>query len=231
MGTETGRTVVSGSSFRNRRLLALVGMVGGVRHGLSAPMIQSLAVGFIFGLTGCAAIVPAVPRALPGYGRQYRIMSENAADTLSGLLVLRSDYSRSPRRIAVFEITEGKAAVPAMKDVRFSYTTLMDLPVYWGIFENASGTYIFPLVPGYVCQEPYSFATHGVLSAPGWKRVPSDATIMLTPASPREETAMLQAVSAEMMEVPEGQRRSDLAARQRVLEYTRHRISQLQPTR
>ena len=198
---------------------------------LSVLIVRLLLIELMFWLTGCAVVIPAIPRTLPGYGQDYQIVGDNAHGDLSGLLILRSDYAQSPRRIAVFKITKGKAVIPAKKDVRFSYSTLMDIPVYWGTFENASSTYVFPLVPGYVCQEPYSYAAQGPPSAPGWEESSGEATIVLVPATPGQEVAMLREVAAEMSETPQGQRMSDLAARQRVLQYTRLRIEQLQRCR
>jgi len=223
--------MVGGSPSVNRWFPSAIRTAGLLHGGLSVSTLLLLTVGLLLELAGCAVVTPAIPRVLPGYGRDYRIVSMNAHGDISGLLVLRSDYARSPRRIAVFEIAKGRAVIPAEKDVRFSYTTLMDTPLYWGRFENASSTYVFPLVPGYVCQEPYSYAAKGVLSAPGWKEGSGDAAIVLVPAVPEEEAAMLGAVSAEMIEAPQDQGMSDLASRQRVLEYLRSRLQQLQPRR
>jgi hypothetical protein len=189
---------------------------------LAFPLLATI---LLAGTEGCAVVIPTLPQIIPGYGCEYHVVSKNGDESLSGLLLLRSDYVCAERMIAVFKITEGRAVVPAKIATRFSYSTLMDIPVYFGLFENPKSTYVFPLVPGYVAEEPYYYANHGRLSAPGWKEDSDHTHIVVLRASPDEETELLRAVSAEMAEVPELV--SDLAVRQQVLEYARRRISEL----
>ena len=196
-------------------------------HRLQRRSANLVLVPLLVYASGCALTVPAIPQAVPGYGKEYAIVDQMGKAAESGLLVMRSEYECSPTMIRAFDIRDGRCLVPGQKAVRFSYYTLMDFPIYIGTFENPQSTYIFPLVPRHVAEDDYCLLNKGRVSAPGSKQALVTGTIRVLLASPSSEAEMLKHVASEMAETPQDEEIVDRAARRRVLRYVHQRCAEL----
>ncbi len=174
---------------------------------------------------GCAIVMPALPTDVPGYGHIYSVQDQDRRPVTDGLLILRSTYPYGPPMIAGFEISGGKVSVPSTRAMRFSYTTLMDFPILWGMFMNPETTYIYPLAPGHRAEERYGYGNEGRYAIGFLKKAP-DQILMLT-AAPDEEAQNLEDVESEMKEMPIDQTEDDRRTRERVLAYIKGRLDKI----